>query len=619
VSGSFTIGAIAASSRDANSVGAVRITLLPKRLEIELLKAGAYSDGYLPGGLTRFVRVSAPYTAVRGFVRRGQGVLLSFDSRVVTPHNRFYLTHFSDAPLEALAAAYKRRRVAGVLSWLIPLPFAIWASVAVPPHLVAGPLGRIAFGAITLLALGAAGRGLVLWATRGGPLSERLRETLSQRLSQRLGFDPALFHETDPFDVPERDVLVRAGLGELAAPPTERAADALVQTNAASAPPVASGFPGASAPGKPLGFPEPPTLLAPVLPAPAATSVAPPAPTLAPPASVRAPALREVATSRSPALVRTGLIAAAMIVLTCAAGIFSLRLIRQVQPELKPPVQARAGLEDVPIPSDEAIEAPTLPTCRCERADSPLWRGGVPLLSVVPIAKEPNKEGGSSSIAPQLSKRGRGRYNFDLAIVNNAKVPLSDLRVVVTFARRNARNERVGATDRGLFWGGELAPGHSVKWSVKGPGTELKIDVEERRTLGEIGPAPADAFAKLLRSDKLPLRLHAATMLAYLNDPRGVEYARGLTDLGPVDELIRTRILRTAEPLTVCQIKSQQAALSVCAYNGTDEKLWGLSLVEVDGDRRIPIPEPIPKKLGLVIEAPDFGEAPDELSLVRAR
>lgn len=617
MSGSFTIGAIAASSRDANSVGAVRITLLPKRLEIELLKAGAYSDGYLPGGLTRFVRVSAPYTAVRGFVRRGQGVLLSFDSRVVTPHNRFYLTHFSDAPLEALAAAYKRRRVAVFFSWLIPLPIAAWASFAVPPHLVAGPLGRIAFGVVTLLALGAAGRGLVLWATRGGPLSERLRETLSQRLSQRLGFDPALFHETDPFDVPERDVLVRAGLGELAAPLPEIAAERLVQTNAASAPPVASGFPGASAPVKPLSFPAPPPV-APVLPAPAATSVAPTAPTLAPPSSVRAPAVRSVATSRSPALVRTGLIAAAMIVLTCAAGIFSLRLIRQVQPEIKPPVQARAGLEDVPVPSDEAIEAPTLPTCHCERADSPLWRGGVPLLSVVPIAKDSNKEGGSSSIAPQLGKRGRGRYNFDLAIVNNAKVPLSDLRVVVTFARRNARNERVGATDRGLFWGGELAPGHSVKWSVKGPGTELKIDVEERRTLGEIGPAPADAFAKLLRSDKLPLRLHAATMLAYLNDPRGVEFARGLTDLGPVDELIRTRILRTAEPLTVCQIKSEQAALSVCAYNGSDEKLWGLSVVEVDGDRRITIPEPIPKKLGLVVEAPDFGEAPDELSLVRA-
>jgi len=34
----------------------------------------------------------------------------------------------------------------------------------------------------------------------------------------------------------------------------------------------------------------------------------------------------------------------------------------------------------------------------------------------------------------------------------------------------------VGAVDRGLFWGGALAPGHAVKWHVAAPGNEVRFD-----------------------------------------------------------------------------------------------------------------------------------------------
>jgi len=148
------VGALAVAAREANAVGAVRLTLLPRRLEIELLRAGSFADGYVPGGLTRFVRFSVPYSAVRGLVRREHGVILSLDAAAATPYNRFFLTHFTDLPLEALASVHKRRMWATAIHWLVPLPLAAFVVEQAPSELCSGLLGRAsAFG---LLALGAA-------------------------------------------------------------------------------------------------------------------------------------------------------------------------------------------------------------------------------------------------------------------------------------------------------------------------------------------------------------------------------------------------------------------------------------------------------------------------------
>ena len=600
-SGSFTVGAIAARAREANSVGAVRLSLLPRRLEIELLKAGSYSEGYVPGGLTRYVRISAPYTAVRGLVRRGDGLLLALDSRVVAPHNRFFLTHLSDAPLEALATAYRRRRFVAAAAWVAPFPLAAWAAWAAPPDLVAGALGRSALFAVLLFATGALMSGALRWASRGGPGSERLTAVLERRMSQRLGFDPAMFHETDPGGVPDLEVTLAARVGTpRPAGPLPEAAEWSEPTALEPTPlgPTLSGFP---------------TL------AEVALERAAPGPTPRPAAPVGP---QTPAPAREPRSLGWRVLAFAVLLLgVVGTGAIAARRIANTEAVVDEPPAARAGLLPVETPTDEELVAPTLPTCACARADSPLWRGGVPVLSVVPIAKPPSAALGSSTITPKLNRRGRGKYDFDLAIVNNAAAALEDVRVVVTFARRNERGERVGATDRGLFWGGALEPGRSVKWSVKGPGTELKIEVEERRLLGAgIAPAPADAFARLLRTDKLPVALHAATMLAYLGDPRGRDHVAALGELGPVDAATAERVVRASEPLKVCNVRTEGERLTACAYNGTDEKLWGLRVVEVDGKtgaRRFAVPEPIPARTGLVVTSETFGPTPEELVLER--
>jgi hypothetical protein len=579
VAGSFTVGALAVAAREANAVGAVRLTLLPRKLEVELLRAGSFNEGYIPGGLTRFVRFSVPYSAVRGLVRRERGVILSLDAAAATPYNRFFLTHFTDLPLEALASVHKRRGWLRALNWLVPVPLAAFVVEALPDAIVSGLVGRASAFGLLALALAYAVRGAGRWVELGSPLSTRLRDALEMRLAQRMGYHPALVHETDPFDVP---VAALEALG--------------LEAHRVEEIPIE--------PVRPL---LPVRLEAPAVPAPVAAVRA----VAAPPPVITAP---RPARSGSRWLVPAFAVAAVLIALVGA------RWVRDLEPTASEVAVARAGIPTDSGPTVEEAAVPSLPTCSCERADSPLWRTGLPVLSTLMIPKAP-----ADSIAPVKNRRGRFRYDFDVAVVNNAAEALKDVRVVLTFARRNEKNERVGATDRGLFWEGLLGPAKSVKWNVKAPGTELRVDMDEKRMLAAdaglqpdtVAPASADGFEKLLRAKQPAVRLHAAMMLAYLGDPRAEEAVRGLGTLTGDAAFTQERILRALRPLKVCDVKFEQEAMQACAYNGTDAPITNATLAEYGPDgRKVEIGEPIPAKTGLVVSAPKFGGEADELELV---
>ena len=580
MAGSFTVGALAVAAREANAVGAVRLTLLPRKLEIELLRAGSFNEGYIPGGLTRFVRFSVPYSAVRGLVRRERGVILSIDAAAATPYNRFFLTHFTDLPLEALASAHKRRGFLRALSWLVPVPLAAFAVEAMPDSIVSGIVGRASAFALLALAVAYAVRGAARWVEVGSPLSSRLRDALELRLAQRMGYHPALVHETDPFDVPV------SALEALGIPPVEnRVSEPVRIEDSAFEPAIERPLP----PVAPRREPAPAAVTVRAVAAPAAL---PPAP----------PALRPARPWLVPAF-------AVMAVISALVG---ARWVRDIQPRVEEVAVARAGIPSDLGPTPEEVATPSLPTCSCERADSPLWRTGLPVLSTLMIPKAP-----AESIAPVKNRRGRFRYDFDVAVVNNAAEALKDVRVVLTFARRNEKNERVGATDRGLFWEGLLGPAKSVKWNVKAPGTELRVDMDEKRMLTAVPPASADGFEKLLRAKQPAVRLHAAMMLAYLGDPRAEEAVRGLGVLTGDAALTQERILRTLRPLKVCDVKFEQEGMQACAFNGTAEAVKSASIVESGPDgRTVDIGEPIPAKTGLVVSAPKFGGEAEELELV---
>ncbi|NUR75187.1 MAG: hypothetical protein HOQ28_02730 [Thermoleophilia bacterium] len=694
MSGSFTVGALAVAAREANAVGAVRLTLLPRRLEIELLRAGSFAEGYVPGGLTRFVRCSVPYAAVRGLVRRSRGVVLSLDPGVAVPYNRFYLTHVTDLPLEALAAVHRRRSIARGLAWVLPLPFAAWAASRLPEALVSGALGRGSVALVCALMTALVLLALAGWVETGGPLSQRLRDALERKLAQRMGFEPTSFHDTDPFELPEVD---DQRLEYLAAPGAPAVVPAAAPVLAPRYPPPAPVLNDArSRLVEPIEIPityvDPPlvhvreatprpavTHLRDVTPAPAPVAVrrdvtpapppvvrrdvtpapppvvrrdvtpAPPpvsrtAPWPEPPAHFPPPPARVelgtvpgvepapgpiaappapppdtvvVAESRGK---RTRIVTSVLGVAAVVAGLAGYRAVDRMKSQREAAASTPAPVEpstpNEPVAETSPSAAPTaapeavsaLPACTCARSDSPLWRTGLPVLSMLPI---PNKKDGktAASIAPVVDEEGVSRYDFDVAIVNNAAIGLRDVRIVVTFARRNSKGERIGATDRGLFWEGELGPARSVKWSVSGPGTELKIEMDEQRMLGkDASPASADEFARLLRARQSAVRLHAAMMLAYLGDPRAVDAAKSLHDLSETDALTQARIVRAASPIRLCDVSFTEAgSMSACAFNGTDAPVDGATIVEVG--------ETLPPKAGKKVTAPSFGPEAEELTI----
>jgi hypothetical protein len=173
VAGSFSVGALAVAAPGSDAVGAVRLTLLPKRLEIELLRAASYKESFAPAALTQLVRMSVPYTAVRGLVRTDDGLALSLDPSLAAPYARFVLAHFTDLPLEALATAHRRRATLRVLLAVLPALGAALASALLPSDYASGWLGRGAVALVVFALLFAVLARLVRLVSLGGPWSER--------------------------------------------------------------------------------------------------------------------------------------------------------------------------------------------------------------------------------------------------------------------------------------------------------------------------------------------------------------------------------------------------------------------------------------------------------------
>jgi hypothetical protein len=245
-------------------------------------------------------------------------------------------------------------------------------------------------------------------------------------------------------------------------------------------------------------------------------------------------------------------------------------------------------------------------------ADSPLWKNGMPRLAVLTFHGEDELAG---PLVPHVDREGASKYEFDIAVVNDGARPVKNPTLTVTFARRSAKGRRVGATDRGLFWEGDLAPGAAIKWRVKAPGTEMRIDASVTGTLEEAGmaPAPPDAFQHLLGSSHFrAVRAHAALMLAYLRDPRAEAAARDVQGAG--DPSFTPALLRASAPVFACEVRRASGRFDACVFNATSSIAKGLVLREVTQGspaRSFPVETEVPVHEGRRISAPipdDIGE-----------
>jgi hypothetical protein len=227
-------------------------------------------------------------------------------------------------------------------------------------------------------------------------------------------------------------------------------------------------------------------------------------------------------------------------------------------------------------------EKPHWPRCVCGRPSSALWNDGISKLEVLFAARP---DDGSGVVVPTQDKKNRSKYDFDVSVVNNASTELPEVTVLLTFARRNAAGERVGATDRGLYFAGPLLPGRAVKWHVKAPGSEMRVEPSVSGTLDtDRVPAPADAFFELSRANQRVVRIHAAKMLAYHRDARASEVLAALGPANPGEERILGRISRAMRSVFVCDAKPVDESLEVCLVNTTVEpaKITAISVLGAD-------------------------------------
>lgn len=529
----FSVGALALAAPRANAVGAVRLTLTPAALEVELLRVVGFARGFASAGIAEPVRFTVPYVAVRGLVRRGRMLYLALDPGVVAPYNRFALARFTEDPAEALTRAYLARSLARWVSYLVPLPFGALIGLLAPAALVSGALGRASLGALAAIGAWLALREIVAWQSWGGPLSDRSRDALEQAMAERLGLapdpEPASLDET-PFPLGAARSLSRVRVAP--DPPAPALSPRSIATVAFAAVFAVVVMAMAKRLGDPAALP--------------------------PPVETLQAGLAEAARRSHDAITSASV-----------------------------PAPAEAGEPGAAAPAGAG--AAVGPRCFCQRAASPLWKEGIPALQILAFAGEDDLGSGA---VPREDRPGSPRYDLDVAAVNDGAQPIRDVRVTLTFARRTPSGRRVGAVDRGLFWGGVLAPGRAVKWHVRAPGSEMKIDASVTGTLEDAGldPAPAAAFAELSRSRFRAVRAHAARMLAYLHDPRGREAALALDGRTPEDRLFLARIARAAAPVIACDARVEGERLGVCVFNGASTPREGLELRALPaGAPRFPI------------------------------
>lgn len=568
----YSVGALAIAARRANVAGVVRLSCTPEGLTVELIRVTAAALGFAPGGVAEPVAFRVPYTAVRGLVREGRLLYLALDPAAVTPYNRFALARFAEDPDEVLTRAHLARDRARWASFVLPAPAGALAAALISADLAGGALGRAALGAVVALAVWAILRELSAWATWGGPFSDRLRDRFEKELAERL---------------------------------------ALVPTNAPEAQPAAR----LALPRRRVAAPAPPPPLDLI-------AKAEPARIRPPPASARpAPPLdRRPEPARLPRAVLAAIGAAVGVV----AAVGFLRRYGAARPP--PPALDRARTGLAAAVAGVRLDVPPLPkaeTCLCVRADSPLWKDGVPQLSILTFESD---EGPTAPPLPTLDDAGFPKFAFDLVIVNNGARGLRDVRVTLTFARRNKAGARLGAVDRGLFWEGVLAPGHAAKWHVRAPGGEVKEDVSVSGTLASrhLDPAPADAFYALKDAKVRAPRVHGAVMLAYLRDPRALTLARALAARSPADAETLARVRRAAAPVFACDVRREGERLEACVFNASTQPKGGLSLREVlpssaapgAEPRTVPIAETIPVHEGLRLRLDVPGDLADELAWV---
>jgi hypothetical protein len=236
-----------------------------------------------------------------------------------------------------------------------------------------------------------------------------------------------------------------------------------------------------------------------------------------------------------------------------------------------------------PASTTAAVTTTTLTgPCRCERAESILWRNAIPRLSPVLIAQ---------NVRPH---NNHTHLELELGIVNNSNQELREITLNLQFYedKRNAssngeKKERDEKKHQPLYFEGPLRPGEAIKWHVEGRATSFQVSTPYHETLDPSGKdaAPAAAFEELLSTaNHRPIRLHGAMMLAALgHQQRAREGALSLREALREDEApYIDRLLSATGAIATCQLSASEGSalrkVQTCVHNHSNAPTQNVTL-----------------------------------------
>jgi hypothetical protein len=506
--------AVAIPSDRSNAVGPVEVECTSEGLVIVHQGVGAFQEGYAPAAVTSGTRLVVPWSQVKASLE-GDRVFFQIDE-ALTPHHRLLLSGFSTGNAPSLRELRRQRLI---------LRLGTGACMLVAGLLVAVTAARFSTdtGATAAILLGCLSAGMVFAL---GMVADRrlvLGGNGLEAEAARAGFVTDLAaHVPELATVPPPE------------PPTEPAPlslptfqTLLPRSTTAVVITMSAALLGAALTANWLSRTPPPDAERPAY-AERDRFPAPPEP---------ATALGRTA-SQAPA----------------AAPDPQPRTLVTNTPAVAPP----------PAPPSGTQIALTGAACTCQRADSLLWRDGLPRMSTVLIDRR------------QHEHNGHIHLDLELGVVNNWSQVIPDVSLVVQFYERDPppSTKRVPTFDRPLYFEGPLEPGQAIKWHVEARGNDFEVVAPPQEMLDPSGSdaAPTNLLVDLLKAIHRPIRLHGAMMLAYLGDSRARDGALSLREALREDEApYIDRLLWTLGGVRTCNVDAAESAgprtVSACVYN----------------------------------------------------
>lgn len=258
-----------------------------------------------------------------------------------------------------------------------------------------------------------------------------------------------------------------------------------------------------------------------------------------------------------------------------------------------------------PAPAAPAESAPPAPVqrvarvtgaCDCAGAFDPLRGEPLPRVSLIVLGTR------------HYVRSGRAQTEVDLAVINNSDRDLYDLASSVEFFDQDPEtwSQPTVVSRRPVYNAGPIGPGQAIKWRVDAEGSTYRIRPLTRMgapLTGTIGPggdgsATPGAIANLLEAHSVPVRLHGAMLLAFLDDPHAASAITALAkSLGDAESVYLGRLFDTLGDLRTCRVEVVSyptlRRLSACVVNTTDVARSDVDLVVRALDRFPALRDPV--------------------------